>query len=282
VDNVYRSVDDGQNWVRTNPPAAAFANVDSAGYTLALALAPSGRLYFASQTTVVESTAIDVTGALPTTWRVIADTKSSPPALGANGAAPHADGHAWAFVNGVAYLGTDGGLWSYVPRDDGTVGNWNDLNAGPMALNTIQPFSVTLNPAQQGHLLIGTQDNGTARTTGTNTIPGSALAIWTSVQGGDTGIVRYSSQTKTQILNQVATNVAYEIKPNYSVGNTGNTFMISTDDGLTWSPPGNAMNASQLGGKLLTALAVHPTLGHNVLVGEDGGLWISVTCGTVF
>ena len=66
---------------------------------------------------------------------------------------PHIGDHAFTFVGGRLYVGTDGGLWSLNTANN----TWSDLN-GNMTISQIN--SVSANPTDVGTIFAGSQSNG--------------------------------------------------------------------------------------------------------------------------
>ena len=88
----------------------------------------------------------------------------------------------------------DGGVWNSTDR--GTT--WTNLNA---SLTLTQFYRMTSDPSNSQHLLGGTQDNGTQRTTGS--------INWTAAFGGDGGEVCFQSQNPLRILGETQNNGVY-------------------------------------------------------------------------
>ncbi len=85
----------------------------------------------------------------------------------------------------------DGGIWK--SDDRGTT--WTNLNTD---LTLTQFYRMTSDPTNPNHLLGGTQDNGTQRTTGT--------LNWIAAYGGDGGEVCFSNQNSNYILGETQNN----------------------------------------------------------------------------
>lgn len=100
---------------------------------------------------------------------------------------------------------TDGGL--YYSTNRGT--NWININTNQ---NLTQFYRIASDPENSAHIIGGTQDNGTQRTTG-------ALK-WNVVFGGDGGEVCFHIKNTKNILGE------YQF----------NDIMRSEDGGLTWVP----------------------------------------------
>jgi hypothetical protein len=97
----------------------------------------------------------------------------------------------------------------------GGPGKWESLNTN--GLGTIQIQGVTLHPTSPQFALEGSQDNGTARRSGS--------PAWSTVSGGDGGIVRYDPQNGA---------FAYKVAPQGSFGST-QFFQYSANGGVSWA-----------------------------------------------
>jgi photosystem II stability/assembly factor-like uncharacterized protein len=120
----------------------------------------------------------------------------------------HPDQHAITFDPQhpqVMYIGDDGGV--YVTSDGGRT--WGDLNPG---LATLQYQGISVSP--NGQLFGGTQDNGTEKFTP------QTKRVWTSVDGGDSGLTAVDPANPTTIYHTYA----------------GDSSLVrSDDDGATWN-----------------------------------------------
>lgn len=147
----------------------------------------------------------------------------------------------------------DGGVWKSTDR--GTT--WTNLNA-PLTLT--QFYRITADPSNAAHILGGTQDNGTQRTTGTMN--------WAAAFGGDGGEVCFHSQNTSLILGETQYNGIYR----------------SVNGGASWSS-----STSGLSG---TAAWVAPIISHpdsanifytarqSVFKSTNGGAsWFSISTG---
>jgi len=147
----------------------------------------------------------------------------------------------------------DGGVWRSTDR--GTT--WTNLNS---SLTLTQFYRITADPSNAAHILGGTQDNGTQRTTGT--------INWAAAFGGDGGEVCFHSQNPSLILGETQYNGIYR----------------STNGGLSW-----ASSTSGLSG---TAAWVAPIISHpdsvnifytarqSVFKSTNGGAsWFSISTG---
>lgn len=85
----------------------------------------------------------------------------------------------------------DGGVW----RSDDRGSSWLNLNT---TLTLTQFYRLTSDPSDVSHVLGGTQDNGTQRTTGS--------INWEAAFGGDGGEVCFQSQNPMQILGETQNN----------------------------------------------------------------------------
>lgn len=117
----------------------------------------------------------------------------------------------------------DGGVWHSTNR--GTT--WANLN---VSLGITQFYRIAADPSAQSHILGGTQDNGTQRTTG--------ALNWTAAFGGDGGEVCFHSKNPALILGETQYNGIYR----------------STNGGTSW-----ASSTSGLSG---TAAWIGPIISH--------------------
>jgi hypothetical protein len=143
-----------------------------------------------------------------TTWTsLVADS---------SGNGPHTDHHALVFdAKGNLLDGNDGGIWKATSPSGTFV--WNDLNGN---LGITQVEGVGVDPNHASTVLIGTQDNGTDKYTGT--------AAWTQVLGGDGGIARVDPVSPTTMYSERG----------------GISLMRSSDGGSTWSSRLTGIDAS--------------------------------------
>jgi photosystem II stability/assembly factor-like uncharacterized protein len=107
----------------------------------------------------------------------------------------------------------DGGVWSSTDRGN----SWTNLN---VTLTLTQFYRMTSDPSNANHLLGGTQDNGTQRTTGTMN--------WNAAFGGDGGEVCFQSQNPMFILGETQNNGVRRS------GDGGNSW-VSASSGLSGS-----------------------------------------------
>lgn len=118
----------------------------------------------------------------------------------------------------------DGGVWK--SDDKGTT--WTNLNTD---LTLTQFYRMTSEPTNPSHLIGGTQDNGTQRTTG--------KAFWKAAYGGDGGEVCFSSQNSKYILGETQNNGVFR----------------STDKGLSWSSAASGLSGT---GAWIGPIVSHP------------------------
>ncbi len=110
------------------------------------------------------------------------------------GGVVHVDQHNMAFnpVNSNELIAAnDGGVWKSTDR--GTT--WINLNTD---ISVTQFYRIASDPSSASHILGGTQDNGTQRTTGT--------LNWAAAFGGDGGEVAFQSQANNFILGETQNN----------------------------------------------------------------------------
>lgn len=117
----------------------------------------------------------------------------------------------------VVNAGTAVSVLLYGPsvNPGGGPGKWESLNTP--GLGTIQIQGVALHPTNPQIALEGSQDNGTARRVGN--------LQWSSVSGGDGGIVRFDPNDG---------NIAYKVAPQGSFGST-QFFQYSSNGGVSWA-----------------------------------------------
>ena len=177
---------------------------------------------------------------------------------GAGGQGPHADHHAAAFDAGGNFLdGDDGGIYRYAAGAN----TWTQLNGTNAFLNTIQFTGIGLHPSNINIALGGSQDNGTEEYSGSLT--------WTLVEGGDGGLVKFSSTNTSRVYHQA---------PVDSFG-SANFFRRSDNGGTTWvgkvtgitDNTGNTQN-------FYAPFVVYPANGDHVLFGAQH-LWESTNAG---
>jgi photosystem II stability/assembly factor-like uncharacterized protein len=118
----------------------------------------------------------------------------------------------------------DGGVW--YSTDKGT--NWINMNS---TLNLTQFYRITSDPENEYHIIGGTQDNGTQRTTGS--------LKWNVIIGGDGGDVCFHSKNSKYILAE----------------NQFNGVKRSEDEGITWS---NAVSGLTGSAAWIAPLLSHP------------------------
>lgn len=175
---------------------------------------------------------------------------------GYGGGNVHVDQHNVDFHptdSNLMFCVNDGGVWRSTDR--GTT--WTNLNS---TLTLTQFYRITSDPSNAAHVLGGTQDNGTQRTTGTMN--------WAAAFGGDGGEVCFQSQNPSIILGETQYNGIYR----------------STNGGASWSS-----STSGLSG---TAAWVAPIISHpdsanifytarqSVFKSTNGGAsWFSISSG---
>jgi hypothetical protein len=118
----------------------------------------------------------------------------------------------------------DGGVWK--SDDRGT--SWTNLNTN---LTLTQFYRMTSDPTNSAHLMGGTQDNGTQRTTGTMN--------WTAAYGGDGGEVCFSRTDQKIILGETQNNGVFR----------------STNGGISWSGATSGLSGS---GSWVGPIISHP------------------------
>jgi photosystem II stability/assembly factor-like uncharacterized protein len=118
----------------------------------------------------------------------------------------------------------DGGVWYSTNRG----GTWANLNS---SLTLTQFYRITSDPSNPSHVLGGTQDNGTQRTTGS--------INWAAAFGGDGGEVCFQSQNPLNILGETQNNGVYR----------------SVNGGASWSSATTGLTGS---GAWVAPLISHP------------------------
>jgi photosystem II stability/assembly factor-like uncharacterized protein len=207
VNGVYKSTDGGNTWsVAGNFPVDirdVLPNTPDLGgngwYGLPLAVDPSdpNTLYAsAGGNPIVESNNGGVN------WFSLV--------VGADGNGPHPDHHAFAFdANGHLLDGNDGGIWRL---DDPRFAHehWTDLNTN---LQLTQFIGIAVNPNDPTIVYGGSQDNGTAKSTGSQ--------AWTLIRFGDGGFVRVDPANPRTVYHEYT--------------NLNPPLERSDDGGLTWN-----------------------------------------------
>jgi photosystem II stability/assembly factor-like uncharacterized protein len=119
---------------------------------------------------------------------------------------------------------SDGGIWK--SSNQGT--NWTNINSG---LTLTQFYRIASDPVNASHIMGGTQDNGTQRTTGT--------INWTGAFGGDGGEVCFHPRDPLLILGETQNNGV----------------MRSVNGGASWS---NAVSGLTGSGSWVAPIIAHP------------------------
>ena len=148
----------------------------------------------------------------------------------------------------------DGGLWKSTNR--GT--NWINMNAG---LSLTQFYRIATDPTNLGHIIGGTQDNGTQRTQGSQ--------IWSCVFGGDGGEVCFQSQNPNYILAE----------------RQYNGILRSTDGGSSWNISADGLSGSAA---WIAPVISHPTSPGVFYTAREkvfkstnwGANWVPISSGT--
>ncbi len=148
----------------------------------------------------------------------------------------------------------DGGVWYSTNRG----GTWTNLNS---TLTLTQFYRIASDPSNASHVLGGTQDNGTQRTTGS--------INWAAAFGGDGGEVCFQSQNPLNILGETQNNGVYR----------------SVNGGASWSSATTGLSGS---GTWVAPLISHPDSANifytaRALVFKTtnaGANWFSISTGT--
>ncbi len=148
----------------------------------------------------------------------------------------------------------DGGIWKSTNR--GT--NWINLNTNH---TLTQFYRIAADPSNASHVMGGTQDNGTQRTTGS--------LNWYAAYGGDGGEVCFHEKNNSYILGETQ----------------GNGVFRSTDGGTSFSGAGNGLygNAAWIG-----PIISHPDSGGVFYTAREqvfkstnwGAAWSAISSGT--
>ena len=132
------SLDSGQDWAAGLPPPPVPSFMDNSGnHNSAILITPTD-IYLGGTDGGGDAYVFDfsaVTGA----WTNISSDASS------NG--PHTGIHTFAYQNGVLYVGTIGGMWTYTPSPvAGVLGTWTDINGNLGAAEINDVASDPTNP----------------------------------------------------------------------------------------------------------------------------------------
>jgi photosystem II stability/assembly factor-like uncharacterized protein len=148
----------------------------------------------------------------------------------------------------------DGGVW----KSDDKGSSWMNLNTD---LTLTQFYRMTSDPSNPNHLMGGTQDNGTQRTTGSMN--------WTAAFGGDGGEVCFSRVDQKFILGE----------------SQNNGLVRSSNNGVSWA---NATSGLSGSGSWVAPILAHPdslgifyTARQQVFKSIDNGAsWTAISSGT--
>ncbi len=170
--------------------------------------------------------------------------------VGSNGLRPHTDQHSWAFFQGKAYNGNDGGIWRFtpLPNNGPGPGTWESLSTD--SLQTILTQGVCLHPSDQNVCLCGSQDNSIALFTN---------GEWDETGGDDNSKLLFDPDPKNAGRYAYTTGVSsYQF------------FSRSDDGGRSWADksPSDAktQNASI---DWFAPFAIHPVDTARLVVGID-------------
>jgi hypothetical protein len=250
---VYKTTDGGSNWRKLGTPPNFVPNYlgTQGGYDNVIIVSPT------DPNEVIM--AGDGNGPSQATGAVLLTTDGGntfTDITTANGTSPHTDDHAGQFdSNGNFIMGCDGGLVKYT---FGAAPRWSSLNgtntSNPTvtALNTIQFYSIAIDPFSADHALGGSQDNGTARF--------NDNVGWTQTDGGDGEKVIYDFDNPNHALH-VHSN---PLDPAIYIS-------ISDDGGQTWRPyAGGIGNIGVQGATIApSTLIIDPSRSQRFFVGTD-------------
>jgi uncharacterized protein (TIGR03437 family) len=208
---VYRSTDNGENWIRFAAPPSGQAN-----YNLAFGADPTNGnvvYYGTNANPAYNGGVLYRSNNAAEGWRDIT--------LGETSGGLHPDAHVVAISKNnpnIMFNGNDGGIW----RTDNALASvpiWINCNSG---LNITQFQSVAVDPYTSNNVIGGTQDNGT------NGFYGSS--VWEHLDDGDGGAV-VIDQSNPQVLYHTYFNVSFG-------GEAIIGPVISFDGGLSWDERG--------------------------------------------
>jgi photosystem II stability/assembly factor-like uncharacterized protein len=160
-------------------------------------------------------------------WRTTDGNTFTNNTNGYSGGNVHVDQHNMDFHptdSNICIAVSDGGIWYSSNRGD----TWLNRNAG---LTLTQFYRMTSDPSNAAHLMGGTQDNGTQRTTGTMN--------WAAAFGGDGGEVCFQPNNPMYILGETQNNGVYR----------------SVNGGMSWSSSTTGLSGS---GSWVAPLLAHP------------------------
>lgn len=148
----------------------------------------------------------------------------------------------------------DGGIWKSTNK--GT--SWTNLNTN---LTLTQFYRISSDPSNANHIIGGTQDNGTQRTTGT--------LNWVAAYGGDGGEVCFHLKNNSYILGETQNNGVFR----------------STDGGVSWNSAESGLSGN---GSWIGPIISHPdsnaifyTARQQVFKSTNwGASWFAISSGT--
>lgn len=165
---IYKSIDGGDNWsLQSNTPNILGRDTDGTStggqswYDMSLAVSNEDENHlYVGGINLWESTDGGVT------WDISGSSGNS-----SDYSYMHVDQHAAEFnpLNNIAYAGNDGGLYKYF----NTLNTWLDISDG---LEISQFYKIGLSKIDDYTLVVGAQDNGTERLSGTT---------WDAIRGAD-------------------------------------------------------------------------------------------------
>lgn len=169
----------------------------------------------------------------------------------------HVDQHNMDFHptdQNTMFCTNDGGVWK--STDKGTT--WTNLNA---SLTLTQFYRIAADPNNSAHVLGGTQDNGTQRTTGT--------LNWTAAYSGDGGEVCFHRPNSQYILGETQNNGVFR----------------STNGGTSWTSSTSGLTGTGAWiGPIIThpdSLGIYYTARQDVFKTTNFGInWFAISSGT--
>jgi photosystem II stability/assembly factor-like uncharacterized protein len=239
-----RSTDGGLNWVQLSNTPDFMAGIG--WYATTLAVGSDHKIYAGGGgENIFESTNLGAN------WTNIN--------TGQDGNGPHADNHGITFdANGRLLVGTDGGIWRL---DNSTIGSihWSDLNSN---LEITQFNGIALHATDPTTIFGGSQDNGLSQS--------QSIPVWTLNQGGDVGIVRYSSTNPSRM---------YFAAPIASYG-PFDFFQRSDNGGVSWFSRVSGINSSDPM-DFYPPFVVGPNNGDRLLFGTNR-VYLTTTAGNTW
>ncbi len=163
---------------------------------------------------------------------------------GASGGHPHHDQRCWGFWGGMVFEGNDGGIVRFVPQANGAAGPgaWESLNTA--SLQTILAYGVGIHPNNPKVMLVGCQDNATAR---------RMNDAWNYVTGADDATCEFDP---------------FDANYAYRTGVSDPDFFFRSRDGAsTWPDHRNVVGSKAI--PMYAKYGFHPTVAGRMVLGLD-------------